>query len=122
MLKSCGGWVVGGWVAYRILVSAPVPFWANWGWNWVGLGWDWVWGDWGLRGWGLGLDNCRSNLEWLCKCGYVHRVEQDMKGVEYALLAFVNEKSFRELSSPSPQPLSPQSPQTQSSDQNSLLN
>ena len=21
------------------------------------LGWDWVWGDWGLRGWGLGLDN-----------------------------------------------------------------
>jgi len=31
--------VVGGWVvvvAYRILVSAPVPFGFNWGWNWVG--------------------------------------------------------------------------------------
>ena len=57
---SCLKVVVGGWwvvVAYRILVSAPVPFWANWGWNWVGLGWDWVWGDWGLKGWGLGLDN-----------------------------------------------------------------
>ena len=45
------------WVAYRILVSAPVPFWVYWGWKWVGLGWDWVWGNWGLRGWGLGLDN-----------------------------------------------------------------
>ena len=43
-------------MAYRILVSAPVPFWVYLGWNWVGLGWDWVWGDWGLRGWGLGLD------------------------------------------------------------------
>ena len=46
------------WVAYEILVSAPVPFWDYLGWNWVGLGWDKVWGDWGLRGWGLGLDNC----------------------------------------------------------------
>ena len=44
-------------VAYRILVSAPVPFGLIWVSNWVGLGWDWVWGDWGLRGWGLGLDN-----------------------------------------------------------------
>ena len=56
MLKSYG--VVGGWVvAYRILVSAPVPFGLIWVSNWVGLGWDWVWGYWGLRGWGLGLDN-----------------------------------------------------------------
>ena len=43
-------------VAHKILVSAPVPFWGNWGWNWVGLGWERVWGDRGLRGWGLGLD------------------------------------------------------------------
>ena len=34
MLKSYG--VGGGWVAYRILVSAPVPFGFNWGWNRVG--------------------------------------------------------------------------------------
>ena len=35
MLKSYG--VGGGWVvAYRILVSAPVPFGFNLGWNWVG--------------------------------------------------------------------------------------
>ena len=54
MLKSYGWWVV---VAYRILVSAPVPNWVYLGWNWVGLDWDCVWGDWGLRGWGLGLDN-----------------------------------------------------------------
>ena len=41
------GWVGGGWVvAYRILVSAPVPFWVYLGWNWVGLGWT---------GLGLGL-------------------------------------------------------------------
>ena len=44
-------------VAYRILLSAPVPFGLIWVSNWVGLGLDWVWGDWGLRGWGLGLDN-----------------------------------------------------------------
>ena len=54
MLKSCGGWWV---VAYRILVSAPVPFWVYLGWNWVGSGWDWARGDLGLKGWGLGLDN-----------------------------------------------------------------
>ena len=47
---------MGGWVAYRILVSAPVPFGFNWGLIGVGLGLDLVWGDWGLRGWGLGLD------------------------------------------------------------------
>ena len=41
----------------KIIVSAPVPFWVYWGWNWVGLGWDWVLGDWGHKGWGLGLDN-----------------------------------------------------------------
>ena len=68
MLKSWG--VVGGWVAYRILVSAPVPFWIYLGRNWVGLGWDWVWGDWGLRGWGLGLDSkswCKMKDHYKCK-------------------------------------------------------
>ena len=24
---------------------------------------DWFWGDWGLRGWGLGLDNMREKLD-----------------------------------------------------------
>ena len=43
MLKSYGVVVGGGrWVAYRILVSAPVPFgliWVfNWGWTGLGLG------------------------------------------------------------------------------------
>ena len=52
MLKSYG--VGGGWVAYRILVSAPVPFGLIWVLNWVGLGWDWVWGDLGLGGLGFG--------------------------------------------------------------------
>ena len=53
MLKSYG--VGGGWVvAYRILVSAPVPFGLIWVFNWVGLGWDWVWGDWGGGGLGFG--------------------------------------------------------------------
>ena len=42
----------GGHLYLKILVSAPVPFWVFWGWNWDGLCWDWVWGD-----WGLGLDN-----------------------------------------------------------------
>ena len=46
-----GGW----WVAYRILVSAPVPFGLVWVFNWVGLGWDW-------GGGGLGLDNYSMNL------------------------------------------------------------
>ena len=46
-----------GWVAPKILVSAPVPFWPLWALLGLELGWDWVWGDWGLRGWGLGLDN-----------------------------------------------------------------
>ena len=41
-------------VAYRILLSAPVPFGLVWVSNWVGLGWDWVWRDWGLMGLGLG--------------------------------------------------------------------
>ena len=46
MLKSYQV-VGGGWVAYRILVSAPVGLiWVS---NWVGLGWDW-----GLMGLGLG--------------------------------------------------------------------
>ena len=44
-------------VAYRILVSAPVPFWVFWVWGLKGLGsfvffWN---GD--LWVWGLGLDN-----------------------------------------------------------------
>ena len=46
-LKVRGGWVVV--VAYRILLSAPVPFGLIWVSNWVGLGWDW-----GLMGLGLG--------------------------------------------------------------------
>ena len=50
-LKVRGG-MVG--VAYRILVSAPVPFGLIWVSNWVGLGWDRVWRDWGLMGLGLG--------------------------------------------------------------------
>ena len=55
MLKSCEWVVVGGWwVAYRILVSAPVPFGLIWVSNWVGLGWDWAKGDQGLKGLGLG--------------------------------------------------------------------
>ena len=29
-------------MSYRILVSAPVPFWVHLGWNWVGTGLDWV--------------------------------------------------------------------------------
>ena len=48
MLKSYG--VGGGWVAYRILVSAPVPFGFNWGWNWVGLGLGLDLGRLGIRG------------------------------------------------------------------------
>ena len=52
MLKSYG-WVVVV-VAYRILVSAPVPFGLIWVSNWVELGWDWAEGDWGLEGLGLG--------------------------------------------------------------------
>ena len=45
----------GGWgVAYRILVSAPVPFGLIWVFNWVGLGSDWVWGDLGQGGLGFG--------------------------------------------------------------------
>ena len=50
-LKLGVGWWV---VAYRILVSAPVPFELIWVLNWVGLGWDWVWGDSGIEGLGLG--------------------------------------------------------------------
>ena len=41
-----GGW----WVAYRILVSAPVPFGFNWGWNWVGTGLGSGLGGLGTRG------------------------------------------------------------------------
>ena len=40
----------GGWVAYRILLSAPVPF----GFFGFELGWDWAWGDLGLGGLGFG--------------------------------------------------------------------
>ena len=49
MLKSWGWWV--GWVAHKILVSAPVPLELTLtGFNWVGAG------RWGL-GFGTGLDN-----------------------------------------------------------------
>ena len=27
-----------GWVAPKIIMSAPVPFWVYRGWNWVGIG------------------------------------------------------------------------------------
>ena len=39
-LKVFGGWggVVGWVLAPKITVSAPVPFWVYWGWNWVGIG------------------------------------------------------------------------------------
>ena len=36
-----GGWWW-WWVAYRILVSAPVPFELIWVSNWVGQDWDWA--------------------------------------------------------------------------------
>ena len=42
-------------LAYRILVSSPVPL-GLIGWNQVGLGWNWSWGDWELKGLGLELD------------------------------------------------------------------
>ena len=51
MLKSYGGW----WVAYRILVSAPVPLVLIGFLNWVGLGWTGL-GLWVL---GTGLDNTK---------------------------------------------------------------
>ena len=51
--KLCVWWVV----AYRILVSAPVPFGSIWVLNWIGLGWDLAWGNWGL---GFGT---RASLE-----------------------------------------------------------
>ena len=51
MLKSCGVGSGGGWVAYRILVSAPVPFGLIWDSNWVG---SWT-------GLGLGLEGLGTN-------------------------------------------------------------
>ena len=33
--------------------------------DWVGIG-HWVWGDWGLRGWGLGLDNLDTFTRFVC--------------------------------------------------------
>ena len=57
MLKVMG-WVVVV-VAYRILVSAPVPFGLIWVSKWVGLGWDWVWRDWGMGTNGFGVDNIK---------------------------------------------------------------
>ena len=52
-------------VAYRILVSAPVPFGLIWVFDWVGLGWDWVWRDWGLMGLGLGLGHLMLHIRTL---------------------------------------------------------
>ena len=37
--------------------SSPVPSGLVGTLNWVGLGWDLAWGDLGLKGQGLGLDN-----------------------------------------------------------------
>ena len=54
MLKSYGWVVVVVVVAYRILVSAQVPFGLVWVFNWVGEGWDKVWWDWGGGGLGFG--------------------------------------------------------------------
>ena len=51
-LKVMGGWVVVVVVAYRILVSAPVPF----GLIWVGIRLDWV-----GTGLGLGLKGLGTN-------------------------------------------------------------
>ena len=54
MLKSwgVGGWV-GGWVAYSILVSAPVPFGFSSYWDLLGVGPR----GFGTKGLGTGLDN-----------------------------------------------------------------
>ena len=55
MLKSYQ-WV--GWVAPKIIVSAPVRIGVGTGLDWVGI----ALGDWGLNGLGLGLDNLRTRL------------------------------------------------------------
>ena len=49
----------GGWMAYMILVSAPVPLGLIGSLNLLGLGWGWVQGPGGLgpKGLGTGLDN-----------------------------------------------------------------
>ena len=59
MLKSYGVGCGGGWVAYRILVSAPVPFWAFCVWGLKGLGTFCFLGIGvgNLRVWGIGLDD-----------------------------------------------------------------
>ena len=44
-------WWVGGLQDFNV---SPSPLLGLLG---MELGWDWVWGDWRLRGWGLGLDN-----------------------------------------------------------------
>ena len=54
MLKSYGWW---WWWPTGFYCQPQSPL----GLIGVGLGWDWVWGDWGLRGWGLGLDNKSIN-------------------------------------------------------------
>ena len=56
LLHALKLWVVGGWwvVAYRILESAPVPFWvvlgSELGWTGLGLGL----GGLGIKGFGVG--------------------------------------------------------------------
>ena len=89
-----GGGGGGGWVAYRILVSAPVPFWVYWGWNWVGLGWDWVWGDWGHKGWGLGLDNKWKLASRLSLKPYILSVPLSVRNVVDQVLS----KTLRDMS------------------------
>ena len=69
------GWVVGGGGGgLQDFIVSPSPL-------WVGTGSELGVGDWGLRGWGLGLDNnvqCNcdphcSLSEFLCLCG-AHRI------------------------------------------------
>ena len=87
-----GGWVV----AYRILVSAPVPFWVYWGWNWVGLGWDWVCEDWGLRVWGLGLDNLLCFRKLLTTCCAIP-MTKGIKDQELNLFIYLYIKQEKEI-------------------------
>ena len=78
-------------VAYRILLSAPVPFGLIWVSNWVGLDWDCVWGDWGLRGWGwgLGLDNLSGRAQLIRLLQYYQFFRRVATHYQAQTLAFV---------------------------------